>query len=186
MRGKKGPISLGQQKRIGYALETLKFTPSIRGSTRSFHRYTERKIKVLRYCKVLQRSRRINIPMSDQRTACNPNWPIRHRLSTIVRVHRITPDLIQLTQYCHRSTMSNVTLKHTPVRKRAPLTTRSSSFRCVSAAEHHTAELYSQNLQDKPRKHLPRSDLSWNACSRCQVFDKLFKKPGEDSSERSS
>ena len=30
-----------------------------------------------------------------------------------------------------------------PVKKRAPLTTRSSTLRCVSAAEHHTAEHYS-------------------------------------------
>ena len=49
-----------------------------------------------------------------------------------------------------------------PLRKRAPLTTRSSSLRCVSAAEHHTAEQYSKTVTTKPRKHLPRSDLSWN------------------------
>ena len=33
------------------------------------------------------------------------------------RVHRVTPDLIQHKKYCHRSTMINVTLKQTQVRK---------------------------------------------------------------------
>ena len=49
-----------------------------------------------------------------------------------------------------------------PVRNRTPLTTRSSSLRCASAAEHHTAEQYSKTGRAKHRKHLPRSDLSWN------------------------
>ena len=49
-----------------------------------------------------------------------------------------------------------------PVRKRSPLTARSSSLRGVSAAEHHTAKQYSKTGWTKPRKHLPRSDLSWN------------------------
>ena len=49
-----------------------------------------------------------------------------------------------------------------PVRNRTPLTARSSSLRCVSAAEHQTAEQYSKSGRTKPRKHLPRSALSWN------------------------
>ena len=49
-----------------------------------------------------------------------------------------------------------------PVRNRALLTARSSSLRCVSAAEHQTAEKYSKTGRTKPRKHIPRSDLSWN------------------------
>ena len=35
-------------------------------------------------------------------------------------------------------------------------------LRCVSAAEHHTAVQYSKTGRTKSRKHLPRSDLSWN------------------------
>ena len=58
--------------------------------------------------------------------------------------------------------MSNVTLKLTPVRNRAPLTAWSSSLRCVSAAEHHTAEQYSKMGRAKHRKHLSRSDLLWD------------------------
>ena len=50
----------------------------------------------------------------------------------------------------------------TPVRNRAPLTARPSSLRCVSAAEHQTAEQYSKTGRTKPRKHLLGSDLSWN------------------------
>ena len=49
-----------------------------------------------------------------------------------------------------------------PVRNRAPLTARSCSLRCVSAAEHQTAEQCSKTGRTKPWKHLPRSDLSWN------------------------
>ena len=49
-----------------------------------------------------------------------------------------------------------------PAKKQAPLTTRSSSLRCVSAAEHHTADQYSKIVRTKPRKHPPRSNLSWN------------------------
>ena len=66
-----------------------------------------------------------------------------------------------------------------PVRNRTPLTARYSSLRCVSAAEHHTVEQYSKTGRTKPRKHLPRCDLSWpglpqdtkslRTCSRNQV-----------------
>ena len=51
-----------------------------------------------------------------------------------------------------------------PVKKLAPLTTRSSSLKCVSAAEHHTAEQCYKMGRTKPLKHLPRSSLSWNSC----------------------
>ena len=49
-----------------------------------------------------------------------------------------------------------------PVIHRAPLTAWSSSLRCVTAAEQRTAEQYSKTGRTKLRKHLPRSDLSWN------------------------
>ena len=49
-----------------------------------------------------------------------------------------------------------------PAKKQAPLTTRSSSLRCVSVAEHHTAEQYSKIGKTKPQKHLPMSNLTWN------------------------
>ena len=49
-----------------------------------------------------------------------------------------------------------------PVRNLAPLTARSSNLRGVSGAEHQTAEQYSKTGRTKPRKHLPRSALSWN------------------------
>ena len=86
---------------------------------------------------------------------------IQHRKSTMKRVHRVTLDLVQHTQYCHWSTMCRVTLKHT-VKKLAPLTMQSSYLRCISAAEHQTAEQYSKTGKTKLLKHLPRSSLSWN------------------------
>ena len=57
-----------------------------------------------------------------------------------------------------------VTLKTPRVRKRPPMTTRSSSLRYVPAAEHHTAEQYSKTGRTKRRKHFLRSNLSWNTC----------------------
>ena len=37
--------------------------------------------------------RHISKLMCDQSTARHPHWHIRHRLSTIMRVYRVTPDL---------------------------------------------------------------------------------------------
>ena len=45
-----------------------------------------------------------------------------------------------------------------PARKPALLTTLSSSLRCESAAEHHTAEQYSKTGRTKLQKDLRRSD----------------------------
>ena len=78
-----------------------------------------------------------------------------------------------------------------PLRKQAPLTTRSSSLRSVSAAEHHTAEQYSQTGRTNPQKHLPRSNIQYHrilarTSSRYQFFEKLLWKPREDASQRSS
>ena len=62
-----------------------------------------------------------------------------------------------------------------PVRNRARLTARSSSLRCVSAAQHQTAEQYSRTGRTKPRKHLPRSDLSWNTCQDFHRIPSLWE-----------
>ena len=64
-----------------------------------------------------------------------------------------------------------------PVKKLAPLTTRSSSLKCVSSAENHTAEQqYSKTGRTKPRKHLRRSNLPWNTCHDFPMIPRL----GED------
>ena len=52
---KKWSEQLGQYRGIGPALETRQSPPSNTGSARSFQRDTERGIKVLQYCEVLQR-----------------------------------------------------------------------------------------------------------------------------------
>ena len=62
-----------------------------------------------------------------------------------------------------------------PVKKLAPLSTRSSSLMWVSAAEHHTAELYSKICRTEPRQHLPRSNLSWNTCQDFHEILSLWK-----------
>ena len=62
-----------------------------------------------------------------------------------------------------------------PVKNRAPVTARSSSLRCVSAAEHQTAKQYSKTGRTKPIKHLPRSDLSWNTCQDILKIPSLWE-----------
>ena len=58
--------------------------------------------------------------------------------------------------------MRKVTLNIHPIKELAPLTAMSSSLKCVSAAEDHTAEQYSKTGRTKPRNYLPRCNLSWN------------------------
>ena len=93
--------------------------------------------------------RRISVPMCDHSAVWNLHRHIRHRKGIIKKVHRVTPDLVQHTWYCLRSTMCKVTLKHTPVKTLAPLTKRSSILRCVSVAEHQMAEQYSKTVKTK-------------------------------------
>ena len=67
------------------------------------------------------------------------------------------------TQHTQQSTdrrWERLQLSTPPAKKQAPLTTRSSSLRCVSAVENQTAEQYSKTGKTKPR--LPMSNLSWN------------------------
>ena len=149
-------------------------TPSNMGSPTSSHTDTDRRIKVLRGSAV---RKRISVPMCDHSTACNPHRNIRHRWSTIKRVHRLHlilySDIIHNTATDQRYawSQSNTHL----VKKLAPLTTRSSSLRCESAAEHYTMEQYSITGRTKPRKYFPRSDLSWTpSSSRHQAFEKLL------------
>ena len=111
---------------------------------------------------------------TDVQLKPNPHWLIGWRKSTIKRLHRVTPDLIQHTLYCHRSTMCNVTLKYTPpIKKLAPLTTGSCSLRCISAAEHHTAEQYSKTGMTKPRKPLARDQEQSNIKYYCKDLIKI-------------
>ena len=60
-----------------------------------------------------------------------------------------------------------------PVRKRPPLTAWSTSLRCVSAAEHQTAEQYSKTSRKKLQKPLPRSYLSWTHARTSSRFHVL-------------
>ena len=52
---KKGESNKANKKALDLRLKPAKPTPSNTGSTRSFQRDTERGIKVLQYCEVLQR-----------------------------------------------------------------------------------------------------------------------------------
>ena len=52
---KRGESNYAKKKALGLLLKPANPTPSNTGSTRLFQRDTERRIKVLRYCEVLQR-----------------------------------------------------------------------------------------------------------------------------------
>ena len=108
----------------------------------------------------------------------NKMTPAISRYMRLKRVHRVTPDLIQHTQYCYTDRRRAMSHSNTPpVRNRPPLTVRSSSLRCVSAAEHHTVEQYQKTGRTKPRKHpkkrctmehspgLPQDTKSLRSCS---------------------
>ena len=75
-------------KSFGPALETRQsHTIEYPTPTRSLQRNADRRIKVLWYCQVLQRG--------------GAKW-----------MHRVTPDLVEHTQHCHRFTMGKIRVKH--------------------------------------------------------------------------
>ena len=85
--------------------------------------------------------------------------------------------------------MCNVTFKHTPVKKQAPLTTQSNSLRCVLAAEHHTAESTQKLVRQNPKSISQGSiyhGMLTKASSGYQVFEKLLWKLSKDASQKLS
>ena len=120
-------------------------------------------VKVLRYCEVLQRggAQMYRCTITAQRvTRTGTYGSVKHHNEEI-GLHLFLYDIYNtaIDRRCARSQANTLIVK-----KLAPLTTRSSSLRCVSTAEHHTAEHYYKTSMTKLRKHLPRSNLSWNAC----------------------
>ena len=103
---------LGQQNFIGPALETRQSHTTKYGVNQIIpERYWEgNKSPAVLRCSAA--GRRKSIPMCDKSTACNPDWHIRHRSSATKWVLLVTPDLVQHTQHCHRSTMGKITVKH--------------------------------------------------------------------------
>ena len=126
-------------------------TPLNMGLARSFQIDTEKGIKVLLYCKVLQRGGAkvyrcaTRAPLATHR-ATYAYGPFRALLSGCIWLH--------LNLYSkHRTATDWWAMSHLstlPVRNWAPLTARFSSLRCVSAAKHHTAEQYSKMGRTKP------------------------------------
>ena len=91
--------------------------------------------------------RRISIPMCDQRTECNPHWhQVEHHKESASGYIWSHTEYSTATDRRWAMLHSNTP----PVRNRVPLTTRSSSLRCASTAEHHTAERYSKSGRTKP------------------------------------
>ena len=163
-------------------------TPSNTGSLRSFHRDTDKGIKVHRYCDVLQRG-------GAQVYRCAITAPRVTRTGTYgtgrapkrgcIGLHQILYNIYNTAtdRRCKRS-HSNTP----PVKTLAPLTTRSSSLRCVSAAEHYVAAQYSRTgrtiLQNISQEAIYHGILA--RTSRCKAFEKLLWKQSEDASQKSS
>ena len=115
--------------------------------------------------------------MCDKSTACNPHWHVRRGRGCIGLHNPLYYVCICIHEICPRSTMSNVPLKHTPVKKLAILTTRSSSLRCVYLQSNSTTKLAGRNPGSIPMKEFimeysPRLPQE----SRYQVFEKLLWK----------
>ena len=103
-----------------------------------------------------------SIQMYNQSTVCNPDWEQvtgRAPQSGCFGLHLI---LCSIHNTATDRRWERSQLSTPPAKKQAPLTMRSSSLRCVSAAKHHTAEQYSKTGKTKLQKHLPMSNLSWN------------------------
>ena len=67
------------------------------------------------------------------------------------------------------------TLKHRqPRNQHSILTTLSSSLRCESAAEHHTAEQYSKTGKKNLQQDLRMIDWSWNTCQDFLIIPSLW------------
>ena len=66
-----------------------------------------------------------------------------------------------------------------PSKKLALLSTRLNSQRCVSAANHHTADQYSKTGRTKPLKYLSRSDWLWNTRQFFPKKPSLWETTGE-------
>ena len=151
---------LGQLKGIGPALKIRQFhTIEHRVSKIIAERYREGN-KTPAILRGSAARRRISIPMCNHSTTCDTYGTYgtgRAPQSGCIGLHLILYS-IHSTATDRRCAMSQSSLP--PVKKQAPFTTRSNSLRCVSAAEHHTAEQYSKMGRTKPRKHLSRSNLS--------------------------
>ena len=145
-------------------------TTSNTGSTRPFQRDTERGIKVRRYCEVLQRGGAkvyrcaIKVPRV---TRSGTQGTGRAPQSGCIGLHLI---LYSIHNTATDRQWERLQLSTPPAKNQALLTMRSSSLRCVSAAEHHTAEQYSKTGKTKPPKHLKMSNLS---CNTRQDFLKI-------------
>ena len=98
---KKGASSYANKETLALLSKPANPTPSKTGLLRSFHRDTEKEIKVLLYCEVLQARRHIGEAMCDHIAACNPHRHIRHRKSTMKRVQPVTLIETLLLAYRH-------------------------------------------------------------------------------------
>ena len=127
---------------------------------KSFLIDTVREMKVQLNCEVLQRGG-LSIPMCDQSTAV-----IRTNMHTTRARHHKEGALgytLSSTAYtCITATDRRWTIirssTHQFKKNDTLIMQRSSSFRCVSAAEHHTAEQWAKTGRTKP----PKASLSLN------------------------
>ena len=163
-----------KRKALALLLKPASPTPSNTGSLRSFQWDTERSTKVLRYWEVLQRGGSYECLWATKApqvtragTYSKGNAPLKGCIG-----------LLLILNSMHNSATdrrwARLHSKTPPARKSALLTNVSSSLRCESAAEHHTAEQYSKTGRTKLQKYLRRSDQSWNTCQDFFMIPSLW------------
>ena len=92
---KKGASSHANKKALALLVKPASPTPSNTESPTSFRRETDRTIKLLRYCEVLQRGGAKVYQYAPRLTRTGKDSS--GRVDALRRVHRVTPDLLQHT-----------------------------------------------------------------------------------------
>ena len=173
LEDKKERADHANRKALALLLKPASPTPSNTASLRSFQRDTERGTKLLRYWEVLQRG-------GANECLWATKAPRVTRAGTYYKGNALLRRCIGLllVNSMHNSSTdrrwARLHSKTPPARKPALLTTLSSSLRCESAAEHHTAEQYYKTGRTKIQKDLTRSDRSWNTCQDFLMIPSLW------------
>ena len=167
------------RKALALLLKPTSPTPLKTGSLRSFQRDTKRGTKVLRYWEVLQWG-------GANKWLWSTKAPQVTHASTYGKGNALLKECIGLPlilnsmhNYATYRWWARLQSKTRPARKPALLTTLSSSLRCESAAEHHTAEQCSKTRKTKQQKNLRRSNRSWNTWKDFLMIPNLQAAPLE-------
>ena len=118
--------------------------------------------------------RRNRVPMSNQSTTSNTHRHILRRDAPLGRCSGLLLILNSMHNAATDRSWARLRSKTPPAKKTLLLIILSSSLRCESAAEHHTAEQYSKTGKAMVQNDLRRSDRSWNTYQRFLMIPSLW------------